>query len=850
MPYNKLQPDDELLVDQGGESYSIQVDTLKAEMANYNKLQATDLMLVNRGADSYSVELDTLKEEIAQNVPPVIESVVLSEDDPNGNRFTDQSFTTNVAMGEDGNPPSTKSIRGTVEGSLVITPQTSVITGTVDTPAGPVGVDGYQIQKSLRFTSAATYIKRSSYGGIGTIALWYKSDFPNTPQTIMAGLDPVSPPDDKWYFLIATSITPAEIGRNFRGYLADIHFVDGQALTEDDFGVQGAFFNPKEFNGIYGTNGFHLEFSNGDDLSTVGEDTSGNGNNWQAIGFSLGTTTPDLKNYLGGGSRGSIGVNQNDVNSAFDGNPDTYFGFAGGGYNPDRSKIWRFSSGYPVKAGDTLKGTGVVGGGFSWSVSLANGQSFNGTNYPVITVSSDTVLYEMSTGGFGNGGQYSRINSIIHNDKTLLLDARHSDSTVDTPTNYGIDTGVGGEVRGNYCTFSQSDRYSKIGISFGNLRVAGTDNQYGWAKAHFGVTSGKYYWEAYVNGAQGASIGVCEIEAPTQDSDSDKTIAKDFRNSAYCYTSGFEIYIDGNPVFIGGPGINQDDVIGVAVDADARKVWFSHNGVFQGYIPQDPATDTGGFTPINLRSVIPYFQDNAGAPIPIAYFNFGQRPFIHPAPEGFKTLSSQNFYELGLGFADDTDFEYFSRGDTVTQSNGLASGTIRGVDATSTPPSMVINTSGWTIGQTVVGDPKAVDNATKYLNLSADLNVIGLTDDSSYTLVPSNSLNPQISFGSVLDNGEAPDIALPDGTSIQTEIKASNVTNLDAIKESNTIVPGDTTVLFADNTEDVAKFEAIKESLESYEGDRLAYREELRNRLIQAGFTDSEIYTMGLDSED
>ena len=91
---------------------------------------------------------------------------------------------------------------------------------------------------------------------------------------------------------------------------------------------------------------------------------------------------------------------------------------------------------------------------------------------------------------------------------------------------------------------------------------------------------------------------------------------------------------------------------------------------------------------------------------------------------------------------------------------------------------------------------------------------------------------------------------MPDGTSIQTEIKASNATNLDGIKESNTIVPGDTTVLFADNAEDVAKFEAIKESLESYEGDRLAYREELRNRLIQAGFTDTEIYTLGLDSED
>ena len=65
MPYNKLQPEDELLVNQGSESYSIKADTLKAEMANYDKLQSTDLMLVNRGTDSYSVQLDTLREEIA-----------------------------------------------------------------------------------------------------------------------------------------------------------------------------------------------------------------------------------------------------------------------------------------------------------------------------------------------------------------------------------------------------------------------------------------------------------------------------------------------------------------------------------------------------------------------------------------------------------------------------------------------------------------------------------------------------------------------------------------------------------------------------------------------------------------
>ena len=33
-----------------------------------------------------------------------------------------------------------------------------------------------------------------------------------------------------------------------------------------------------------------------------------------------------------------------------------------------------------------------------------------------------------------------------------------NDSLIDTPTNYGTDTGIGGEVRGNYCTLNPLDK--------------------------------------------------------------------------------------------------------------------------------------------------------------------------------------------------------------------------------------------------------------------------------------------------------------------------------------------------------------------------------------------------------
>jgi hypothetical protein len=66
------------------------------------------------------------------------------------------------------------------------------------------------------------------------------------------------------------------------GYLAEVNFIDGQALTPDDFGETDATYGiwkPKAYSGTYGTNGFYLDFSNSAD---VGEDQSGNSNDFTA----------------------------------------------------------------------------------------------------------------------------------------------------------------------------------------------------------------------------------------------------------------------------------------------------------------------------------------------------------------------------------------------------------------------------------------------------------------------------------------------------------------------------------------------------------------------------------------
>lgn len=80
-------------------------------------------------------------------------------------------------------------------------------------------------------------------------------------------------------------------GVYFDGYLTEINFIDGQALTPSSFGVTNAYgvWSPIKYNGTYGTNGFYLNFSDnsGATATTIGKDYSGNGNNWTPNNISV-----------------------------------------------------------------------------------------------------------------------------------------------------------------------------------------------------------------------------------------------------------------------------------------------------------------------------------------------------------------------------------------------------------------------------------------------------------------------------------------------------------------------------------------------------------------------------------
>jgi hypothetical protein len=82
---------------------------------------------------------------------------------------------------------------------------------------------------------------------------------------------------------------------SFNGYLADVRFVDGQALSAGEFGEADAAtgsWKPKNYSGTYGANGFKLDFSDASALTSgsnagIGKDSSGNANYWNTNNVAL-----------------------------------------------------------------------------------------------------------------------------------------------------------------------------------------------------------------------------------------------------------------------------------------------------------------------------------------------------------------------------------------------------------------------------------------------------------------------------------------------------------------------------------------------------------------------------------
>ena len=202
------------------------------------------------------------------------------------------------------------------------------------------------------------------------------------------------------------------------------------------------------------------------------------------------------------------------------------------------------------------------------------------------------------------------------------------DSLLDAPTNGSqSDTGAGGEVSGNYCTFNPLAKDGGTTYSNGNLEISSTDH--GNNTATFFLTSGKWYWEGKGAGYVGAICSkagqnaTASISAPG--------------SGAIGWWQDGPVYWDGNYNNSGTTSYGTSDIIGTALDMDNGIVYFYKNGSLTYTI-----TFGDGTIPDLSDGVFPCYNNGNPSGTKTAIYNFGQRDFFYTAPSGYKALCTTN----------------------------------------------------------------------------------------------------------------------------------------------------------------------------------------------------------------
>jgi hypothetical protein len=220
-----------------------------------------------------------------------------------------------------------------------------------------------------------------------------------------------------------------------------------------------------------------------------------------------------------------------------------------------------------------------------------------------------------------------------------------NDSLVDTPTNYGEDTGVGGEVRGNYCTWNPLDKNTNLNTVNGNLDVSVSNGA--WiAAGSTAALAGKIYaettWTTAGNGFS-AQFGLRQSDLSNISAVNPTDTATAW--SAYWDSAGTRGTRTNSSITnnVGSAAVN--DVYQVAFDADTGNLWLGYNNNWHG--GGNPSTGTSptysGLT--NAAGYRFFCATNFGTTTGVFVSNFGQRPFAYTAPSGFKALCTQNLPE-------------------------------------------------------------------------------------------------------------------------------------------------------------------------------------------------------------
>ncbi len=238
----------------------------------------------------------------------------------------------------------------------------------------------------------------------------------------------------------------------------------------------------------------------------------------------------------------------------------------------------------------------------------------------------------LGTDTSGNGNNWTANN----------LDA--TDQVIDTPTNA-------------FATLNSIYKNSSLTLSQGNLSMTHSAGNFLTALSIIGVTSGKWYWEVTA-GAQSSGSNFYLVGVATSTAFTPMTLGAFPGGSSA--NGGISYYGHDGTTYNGGTNaaygntFTTNDVVGVALDLDNKKIYFSKNGTWQN--SGDPVGGTGAAA--TLSGADPVFPSLAVYTGASASINFGQPGttttthysaaggyFRYEPPSGFKALSTANLPE-------------------------------------------------------------------------------------------------------------------------------------------------------------------------------------------------------------
>jgi hypothetical protein len=213
------------------------------------------------------------------------------------------------------------------------------------------------------------------------------------------------------------------------------------------------------------------------------------------------------------------------------------------------------------------------------------------------------------------------------------------DILFDVPTNgTQSDTGVGGEVSGNYATLNPLQTGSSLTLSNGNLALDGHSS---WRSSYSTIflPSGKWYFEVTIRGITSHSYGILIGLAGLGTNIIESEISS---GDSYAVQNGpgnMKINYNGGSTDLGSQSAYAvGDVLQMAYDADNGKMWFGVNGT---YINSGNPSAGSNPTQSNISGTYCFAVALLTTSDKIDC-NFGQRSWAYSAPTNFKAVCTTN----------------------------------------------------------------------------------------------------------------------------------------------------------------------------------------------------------------